>query len=305
MTGGVVVGLGFGAGVALLLAWAWPARPSLAASVALLRAGATPTIATSATGDAAAARWEARIGGLALAACRGLGLEFAGLRPDLAVVERSLEAQLARKVLAALVGGVVAPAAAGLLVLAGLRVGWQAPGWLAAGLALAGFWLPDRRLRAAAAAWRRAMRSALGMLLNVVAVNLAGGAEVEEALHNAAEIGHGWAFGLLRRTMEQARWSREKVWVAWGQLGERLDVAELRQLAQQLALAGDEGARMRQALVAMAQTIRRNELAAAEIRATEAGERMVLPLSLLSTGFLLLLAVPALLQVAATFGLDR
>jgi tight adherence protein C len=112
-----------------------------------------------------------------------------------------------------------------------------------------------------------------------------------------------WAFGLLRRTMEQARWSREKVWVAWGRLGEQLDVAELRQLAQQLALAGDEGARMRQALVAMAQTIRRNQLAAAELRATEAGERMVLPLSLLSTGFLLLLAVPALLQIAATFGL--
>jgi hypothetical protein len=53
----------------------------------------------------------------------------------------------------------------------------------------------------------------------------------------------------------------------------------------------------------MAQTIRRNEVAAAEIRATEAGERMVLPLSLLSTGFLLLLVVPALLQVAATFHL--
>jgi len=203
-----------------------------------------------------------------------------------------------------LAGGLVAPAAAGLLVLAGLRIDWQVPGWLAAGLALVGFWLPDRRLRTAATARRRGMRSALGMLLNVVAVNLAGGAEVEEALHNAAEIGRGWAFGLLRRTMEQARWSREKVWAAWARLGEQLDVAELRQLAQQLALAGDEGARMRQALVAMAQTIRRNQLAAAEIRATEAGERMVLPLSLLSTGFLLLLAVPALLQIAATFGLS-
>jgi Flp pilus assembly protein TadB len=303
MSGGIVAGLGFGVGIALLLAWAWPARPSLAASVALLRAGTSPTTATPATSAADASGWQLRVGRLAVAACRGLGLEFARLGPDLAVVERSLEAHLARKVLEALVGAAAVPAATGLLMVAGVRVGWQVPAWLAAGLALLGFWLPDRRLHTAAAARRRAMRSALGMLLNVVAVNLAGGAEVEEALHNAAEVGRGWAFSVLRQTMEQARWSREKVWVAWGQLGERLQVAELRQLAQHLALAGDEGARMRQALVAMAQTIRRNELAAAEIHATEAGERMVLPLSLLSTGFLLLLAVPALLQIAATFGL--
>ncbi len=302
MAGGILVGLGFGASVALLLAWAWPARPSLAASVALLRAGTTGTPPpAAASAGAEVAGLELRVGRIALAACREVGLEFARLRPDLAVAGRSLEAQLARKVLAALVAGLAAAAPAGVGALAGLRIDWQVPAWLAAGLALAGLWWPDRQLHAAAAARRRELRSALGLLLNVVAVNLAGGAEVEEALHNAAEIGGGWAFSMLRRAMEQARWSREKVWEAWARLGEQLEVAELRQLAQHLALAGDEGARMRQALIAMAQTIRRNQLAAAEIRASEAGERMVLPLSLLSTGFLLLLAVPALLQIAATF----
>lgn len=174
MAGGIVAGLGVGAGAALLLVWAWPARPSLAASVALLRAGTTATAtATPLPADPDAARWELRIGRLAVAACRGLGLEFARLRPDLAVAERSLEAQLARKVLGGLTGALVVPAAAGLLVLAGLRLDWQAPAWLAAGLALVGFWVPDRRLHTAATARRQGMRSALGMLLNVVAVNLA------------------------------------------------------------------------------------------------------------------------------------
>jgi tight adherence protein C len=299
MTAGIFAGLGFGAGAALLLAWAWPARPSLAASVARLRSSTAP-VPTTVEGGAS---WEMRLGTLAVAACKTVGIQFPRLRPDLAVLERPLEAQLARKALTALAGGLAAPAVAGLLAVAGLRISWSVPGWLAAGLALVGFWLPDQQLHSAAAARRRQMRAALGMLLNVVAVNLAGGAEVEEALHNAAAVGRGHAFALLRRTMAQARWSREKVWAAWGRLGEQLDVEELRQLAQHLVLAGDEGARMRQALVAMAQTIRRNELAAAEIRATEAGERMVLPLSLLSTGFLLLLVVPALLQVAATFHL--
>jgi Flp pilus assembly protein TadB len=299
---GILVGLGFGCGIALLLAWAWPARPSLAASVARLRSSVAASPREPAAGGAS---WEMRVGTLAVAACEAVGLQFPRLRADLAILERSLEAQLARKALAALAGGLLVPATVGLLAIGGVPVSWSVPGWLAAALTLVGFWLPDHQLRSAAAARRRGIRAALGMLLNVVAVNLAGGAEVEEALHNAAAVGRGYAFGLLRRTMEQARWSREKVWAAWGRLGEQLDVEELRQLAQHLVLAGDEGARMRQALVAMAQTIRRNELAAAEVRATEAGERMVLPLSLLSTGFLLLLVVPALLQVAATFHLGH
>ena len=302
MTAGILAGLGFGAGVALLLAWVRPARPSLAAAVAHLRS-TTPASATVA--DDRGASWELRLGTVTLAACKTVGLQFPRLRPDLAVVELPLEAQMARKALGALIGGLIAPAAAGLLVVVGLPVAWSVPGWSATGLALVGVWLPDRQLHSAAVAKRREMRAALGMLLNVVAVNLAGGAEVEEALHNGVSLGRGHAFGLLRRTMEQARWSREKVWEGWGRLGEHLDVEELRQLAQHLALAGDEGARMRQALVAMARTIRRNEIAAAEIRATEASERMVLPLSLLSTGFLLLLVMPALLQVAATFHLGH
>jgi tight adherence protein C len=298
MTGGILAGLGFGLGVALLLAWAWPSRPSLVDSVARLRSGTGPATAPSAE---AALGWEARLGALTAALCATVGLRFPRLRPDLAFLERPLETHLAHKALSALAGGLAVPAAAGLLVMTGVRINWMVPGWLAAGLALVGFWLPNYRLHTAATRRRHEMRAALGMLLNVVAVNLAGGAEVEEALQNASAIGRGYAFAMLRRTMEQARWSREKVWAAWSRLGEQLEVEELRQLAQHLVLAGDEGARMRQALVAMAQTIRRNEVAAAEIRATEAGERMVLPLSLLSTGFLLLLVVPALLQVAATF----
>lgn len=79
-------------------------------------------------------------------------------------------------------------------------------------------------------------------------------------------------------------------------------MAELRQLAQQVAIAGDEGARMRQALVAMAQALRDRELAETEVRAGEASEHMVLPLTFLAGGFLVLLVLPALTRVLGTFG---
>ena len=80
-------------------------------------------------------------------------------------------------------------------------------------------------------------------------------------------------------------------------------MAELRQLAQQVAIAGDEGARMRQALVAMAEALRDRELAEAEVRAGEASEHMVLPLTFLGGGFLLLLVIPALWRVLGAVGL--
>src|SRR6266545_3371039 len=150
--------------------------------------------------------------------------------------------------------------------------------------------LPDRQVRAAARRRREHLRYTVGALLNLVAINLAGGAEVEEAVHNATRLGDSWGFALLRQHLERARLARQKVWAAWAQLGEELDVAELRQLAQQVAIAGDEGARMRQALLAMAEALRDRELAEAEVRAGEASEHMVLPLTFLGGGFRLLRA---------------
>ena len=115
----------------------------------------------------------------------------------------------------------------GLLAAAGVQIPVVLPVWLALGLALIGFLLPDRRLRAAARARRASIRYAVGALLNLVAINLAGGAEVEQALYNALRISHGWAFTLLRNTIRRAQLHREKLWEALGRLGEELDVDDL------------------------------------------------------------------------------
>jgi tight adherence protein C len=299
MTAAILSGCGVGAGLALLIAALWPAQRSLGSALAMLRA---PSPGTLPLGSAAAS-WQAQVGQAVARLTRPLGIDHHRLDADLALLDRPLYSQMARKTLWAAGAGVTAPLLSGLLELARVHVPLLAQAWLAVGLAVVGFILPDRQVRAAARKRRAHLRYTVAALLNLVAINLAGGAEVEEAIHNATRLGDSWGFTLLRLHLDRARLARQKVWAAWAQLGEELDVAELRQLAQQVAIAGDEGARMRQALVAMAGALRDREVAEVEVRAGEASEHMVLPLTFLGGGFLLFLVIPALSRVLGTFGL--
>jgi tight adherence protein C len=295
----VLAGAALGASLVLLLAGLTPARPSLAASLALLRGSASrPGMAAPLPPGRG---WQVRIGRVAVQAAEAFGLELRSLRRDLAVVGQPLEALLAAKILVAVVAGLAVPVMAGLLALAGTPVPVLVPAWFALGLGLIGFLLPDRRLRAAADARRGHLRYATGAVLNLVAINLAGGAEVEQALHNALRLSQGWAFTQLRNAVRRAQLGREKVWTALGRLGEEFGVDELVQLAQNVSLAGDEGARMREALIAMAGAIGTRELADAEVQANEASEHMVLPLTVLAAGFALFLLYPALMQLTVGF----
>jgi Flp pilus assembly protein TadB len=298
MTAAILTGCGVGAGLALLLVALWPAQRSLGSALARLRAPSPEALPLG-----AAPSWQAQLGQAVMRLTQPLGLDHHRLRADLALLDRSLPSQMARKTLCAVGAGLAVPVLGGLLDLGQLHVAPLAQTSVALGAAVAGFALPDRQVRTAARRRRAHLRYTVGALLNLVAINLAGGAEVEEAIHNATRLGDSWGFTLLRQHLDRARLARTKVWAAWAQLGEDLDVPELRQLAQQVAIAGDEGARMRQALVAMAGSMRDRELAEAELRAGEASEHMVLPLTLLGGGFLLFLVIPALSRVLATFGL--
>ncbi len=297
----LVAGGGLGIGLWLLLVAVVPAKPSLAASLAVLRGNAAASADASRWTSRRRPAWQVQVGRGVEEAAQALGLRFRSLRKDLAVMHQALEAHLATKVLYAVGGGLVGLALAALLVLAGMPASLVLPLWLALALAGIGWLLPDWRLRRAAAARRASLRYAAGALLNLVSINLAGGAEVEQALHNALRISDGWAFTLLHNTARRAQLNREKIWDALGRLGETFDVDDLAQLAQSISLAGDEGARMREALIAMAASIGQRELAEAETKANEASEHMVLPLAMLAFGFTTFLLYPALVQLTVGF----
>jgi hypothetical protein len=154
---------------------------------------------------------------------------------------------------AALTGlGIRVPAATGLVALAG---------------AAAGFFLPDLRRREQVAQRRKAFQYALSAYLDLVNVILAGGGGIETALVAAAEAGDGWAFAKLRHALHRAQRINQPLWTAFDELGAELGVAELRELAASIGLAGAQGARIRASLAVKADTLRSHQIAETEAAA--------------------------------------
>ncbi len=204
-----------------------------------------------------------------------------------------MEAHVAEKVLFAAGGAALATATSTLMRLTGTHLPVLVPAWAVLAVAEAGWFAPDLVLRAEAARRRRGFRHAVGTFLDLVAVSLAGGTGVEGALHGAASLGQGWGFDRLRQALDRAELAGQTPWDALAELGEDLGVAELRELAASLLLAGHEGAKVRRSLTAKAAAVRHHQLANLETRAAEATERMVLPIGLLFFGFVLFLGYPA------------
>lgn len=283
MTAALALGGLFGLGLVTTWRLLRPPPPPLQAALDRLERTASTAPAERAN---ALGRWAA-------STAHSLGLDVTHLEPDLRIVGRSIEQHLAAKALLAIVGALVPPAWAGLVAVGGVSVSLVTT--LTAGLALAvgGFLVPDLLLRAEAAERRRDFVTALGSYLDLVVVSLAGGSGVEAALRDAAHVGHGWAFGRLRATVEASRLAGESPWQAFSRLGQELGVAPLGELAASLSLAGTEGARVRDSLAAKASALRDRQLSDAEAEAQSATERMAVPTVLLLAGFMVLIGYPA------------
>ena len=293
----LVLGAGTGLGAWLVVRGLFPPRPSLADVLAQLRRvpEAPPVLAPVAEGGVAA-----RIGRPAAEALGHLGAGWlvpGRIRQDLAILDRSPERHLAEKVTLFLVGLLLVPAFAALLVLGGAHLPLALPLWGALVLGVCGFVVPDLGIHADANKRRRNFRHALSSFLDLVVVALAGGGGVESALADAAGVGAGWPFAYLRRALDQSRLAREAPWAALGRLGRELGVGELSELAASVSLAGTEGAKVRASLAAKATSLRTHQLAEAETADQAASERMSLPVVVLFAGFLFFIGFPAVERV--------
>jgi hypothetical protein len=313
-----ISGAVLGMGLFLLIRALFPARPGLAARLVALDAAQD--------GDAAPrARItdpDEEVGTLR----RGLGVRLARLyaargwearsiRADLALVGRSFEGFLATKVLLAASGLLAFP----VLVIWVLAMGWgitlHVPFWSALLFALVFFFLPDLQVRRDAAVRRRDFRHAVGAFLDLVAMNLAGGRGVPEALMTAVSVsdpaeqhgqhgqhgqqgeGANWAMARIREALAGARILGVTPWQALGRLGEEINVDELRDLSAALGLVADDGAKVRASLTARAATLRRRELAEIEGKAGERSQSMLVAQLLLCAGFVVFLSFPAAMKM--------
>ena len=295
MTAALILGLVGGAAVWLLVFALLPRRAGLARQIAAFdsaRPDRAPGHGPAGTGGQG--ELTGRVGAALGAFCAEQGWEFPSLRANLALVGKSFERYLATKVLLGLFGLLLGPIALVLLGVAGFHLSFVIPLW--AGLVLGGafFLLPDLELRQEVTERRRDFRHAIGVFLDLVSMNLAGGRGVPEALMAASEIGSSWALGRIRDALANARITGQTPWQALGALGEEVRVDELRDLSAALSLVAEDGAKVRESLSARAVSLRRRELADLEGQAGEKSQSMLVAQMLLCAGFLVFLTFPVI-----------
>ncbi|MGA2836819.1 MAG: type II secretion system F family protein [Acidimicrobiales bacterium] len=148
---------------------------------------------------------------------------------------------------------------------------------------------------------RRHFRVVVGSFVDLVVLGLAGGVGIDGALFAASQVSSDWAAQRLGRALLTARDSGIAPWSALAAVGAELGVTELVELSTTVQLAGTEGARIRQSLVARGASLRRHEQAEAESAANAMTERLFFPGALLLIGFLVFIGFPAVHRILGGF----
>jgi tight adherence protein C len=281
-----VLAAGVGAGICLIArALMPPARPLRVLAGELTEPRGALLGHAGPAGDVR--RWWQRL------AVRLAGGQSERLAADLAVLGRSsvrhaldklgyalvfLGIALVPAVLFPLLDVVVPPASVVLAVLLLVGAGWT---------------YPDLEVRSRARTARRSWTRAVTVYVDIVGISLAGGAGVEDALMVAADVGTGPEFRELRSTLRAAQTRRHKLWHAIDELGARIDVLPLRELAAAVDLAAESGSRIRETLIAKAAAMRVRQLAETETDAQKASETMGIAPALMAIAAVVLIGYPA------------
>src|SRR5262245_4631130 len=298
MTLALFFGALVGGGVYLLVRLMMRPAPTVRSTIARIDAGRTGyrSVTASAAGEhelGGLDKVKASLGRRLEIEAANRGWRFGRLRRDLAVMNQPFSTMLATKTLFAIGALIIVPLWWYIAALAGVTLPTLAPAVVTIGAAMVAFFLPDLALRQEAERRRRDFRHVVGSFLDLVAMNLAGGRGLPEALMTASTIGDHWAMARIRQALANARLIGITPWDAMARLGEDLGVEELRDLASALALAGDEGAKIRSSLLARAASLRRKELADVEGKAGERSQSMLVAQLVMISAFFLFLAFPA------------
>jgi Type II secretion system (T2SS), protein F len=288
----MIAGLGVGAGLVLLLVAVRATSPALGAAMDNLAPGATrpheaPSDLTSRFGT-----WlRASLPGLALGRVRAADLDLLGLDPARHTGDKVLGA----------IGGLAAPTLiAALFALLGIHVPVLLP--LLAGAAFAAGLLlgADQSVARRAAGARVEVRRALSAYADLISLERSAGAGAAEAMESAAAAAPNWVFRRIHAALVQARLSGRSPWDALADLAEAVAVPELADLAGVMRLAGEESTSVSATLRARAAGLRNALAEDAHSQANAAMQRMMLPLAALALIYLVLLALPGVLNVMST-----
>ncbi|MBD2895627.1 hypothetical protein amrb99_45660 [Actinomadura sp. RB99] len=281
-------------GILIFIRGVWPAPPRLDAAMARIQ----PTLLPAPPADdlktgERLGRW------LADRVARPAGT-LAVPRADLALLGRPVERFMLDKLVLFVTGLVVPPVFGGLVALTGGSLPWTFP--IVAGVVLAVvLWLvPDWNVRSQARQRRRDFRYAFTSYLQLVVLEREAGAALNAALENPAKITDGWPFQRVHQALTLARHGQEQPWRAMSRLGEEIGVRDLIDLAHTAEIAGSEGAKMHDVLVAKITSMRHEASAAARAEANSRTTAMWVPTSLLMLGFVILVGFPFFSKLLAS-----
>ncbi|MER5638213.1 type II secretion system F family protein [Kitasatospora sp. NPDC002227] len=307
MTLALIVGAGIGAGLFLLARALFPSRPGPAATVARVDARSRMSLAAAGVIPASevggqdrgerARELRGRLGVRVAAFYAKQGWEMRSVRADLSILERPLDNYLAQKVLLGLVGLFFGPMVFAGLWFAGFTSSPLMPLWLALVFAALFFVLPDLEVKRDAKERRAEFLHTLAQFLGLVGNSLAGGRGLPEALRAATELTDTWQMVRLRRCLADARRKGISQAAALEQLGEEIGVTDLREIGSAISLSADDGARIRESLMARASTLRERELAETEGQAGAQSQMMLVAQIGLLCGLLIFLIYPAITAV--------
>lgn len=281
----VVAGAIAGLGLALLLAELVPAGARLDAALARLAAGGQERSQLLPAGRQAA--------GMRLARRVRMAVPWLPVpAADLALLGQEPDSWLVSKVACGLLGVAIPPLLTALASVVGVRLAWSLPIAASLLLGVALFFAPDLVTRANAAEKRIDFRHALATYLDLVSLERGAGAGPTEALEAAAAIGGGWAFERIAASLAAARGLARPPWDGLAGLAIETKIPELGSLADIAGVAGEEGGRVMDTLTALAESMRTEARATTRAKAGSQSTTMVVPIALLSMGFLLLLGFP-------------
>lgn len=276
---------------ALLAFGAWaivgafrPATPNLAAALERLN-GERPESAGATSGLDRAGHW-----------LRGrLRPVSAQTERRLRLAGRSLDRHYTYKVLGALAGLVLASLVGAILANV-VGAGFALPALAALGAALLGYVWPDLALRNADPEQRQDTTESLLTYFDLVTLERLSNRSGAQSLRAAAAMSDVPVFTAIRDALERARLEQRPPYDELRQLGRKLEIPALVDLAEVMAL-DDAGASLADALRARVRELRDAHLTQARIAASAVSERMAFFMVIPSLVFGLIFLVPPLLRL--------
>lgn len=225
------------------------------------------------------------------------GEELDDLRADVEVAGLDMQQHAKDKLQAAVGGGLLAAVVPFML-------GWVSSAFVVLVLALIGgvgaYFLPDVDVRKKAEERREEFSEALTAYVTLSAVSISGGGGLQTALRDAVGVGTGWPFELLRNALVEAALQNTSPWVAFDELGRRLKLIPLIELAGALGLAGSGGAALTETLKARADAGQARLLSEAKAAAEKKSASLGLPVGAMLLGWVGFLAYPAITNLLAS-----